>query len=733
MRCASQWPVFVTPVAGRRRIRVTTRIVGVVVLLVSAMAQAGNLAPRRLVEVADLASPVISPDGAHVAFRYEQASVERNAYDCFWYVQRVDGSLPPVRVADCGTLLRDSAGEPLAADVTWAPDGRWIYYTAYVDGGLGVWRAAADGSGAVAVTPDDADVREFVLSGDGEVLTYGVGPTREQVRQAEQAEYDRGIRIDASVPVGQGLFRSGAVGGRLATQRLGEWFDRGPLLADAPTRWKSVELGTGAVRDVSPSAMRAPPANQVVLPRGHPSPWRMAQEPGGDRIALLTRVGQAEGLLEAPEVELSVWAGGRARPLMCKAAPCTGQAITGVQWRPGSDEILFTVTDPHDGLAQRIHAWHIATGQVREVYRSSGLAAGGRSRSSPCGVSRDVLVCVAADAGRPPHLISVDLETAAVTKLFDPNAALAQDVRDAISVRRMRWHDDHGREFTGQLYVSRDKQEGAAPLFVTYYLCPGFVRGGVGDEWPLISLAARGITALCINAAPYRLDAVERYDEGLAAVRSAVELLASDGQIDRRRVGMGGLSFGAETTFWVLMRSDLLAVASVGSPAISRQYYLLGSLRGEAFLAGLQRFWQAGGPEETPEQWRRLSPDLNLGTLRAPVLMQLPEQEYIHSLDYAIPMLREGIADLYVFPNEPHQKFQPRHKLAAYERNLDWFLFWLLGHEEDDPRKAGQYRQWRSMRSNQPGIEGRPSVLMSDPVLRPAQVEDAGERPVARR
>ncbi|WP_164972211.1 Atxe2 family lasso peptide isopeptidase [Luteimonas sp. YGD11-2] len=704
-----------------------------VVLIVSAAAHAGGLGPRRLVEVADLASPVISPDGAHVAFRYERASVERNAYDCFWYVQRVDGSLPPVRIADCGTLLRDSAGEPLAASVTWTPDGRWIYYTAHVDGRLDVWRAAADGSGAEAVTSDDADVRGFVLSGDGELLTYGVGPTREQVRQAEELEYDKGIRIDASIPVGQGLFRSGAAGGRLATQRLGEWFDRVPLLAETPTRWRSVELATGAVHDLAPSEAPALSEKQVVLPREQPSPWKMAREPDGNRIALLTRVGGADGLLEAPEVQLSVWVDDRTQPLECRATLCTNQAITGVQWRPGSDEVLFTVTDPRLGLAQTIRAWDVASGQVREIIRSDGLVAGGRARSSPCGISRDALVCVAAQAIRPPRLISVDLTTGAAAELFDPNDALARDLGDGISVRLMRWHDEHGREFTGQLYFARDKGEDAAPLFITYYLCPGFVRGGVGDEWPLISLAARGITALCINAAPYRIDAVERYDDGLAAVRSAVELLASDGQIDRRRVGMGGLSFGAETTFWVLMRSDLLAVASVGSPAISRQYYLLGSLRGEAFLAGLQRFWQAGGPEETPEQWRRLSPDLNLGTLRAPVLMQLPEQEYIHSLDYAIPMLREGIADLYVFPNEPHQKFQPRHKLAAYERNLDWFLFWLLGHEEDDPRKAGQYRQWRSMRSNQPGIEGRPSVLMSDPVLRPAQVEDAGERPVARR
>jgi hypothetical protein len=93
-----------------------------------------------------------------------------------------------------------------------------------------------------------------------------------------------------------------------------------------------------------------------------------------------------------------------------------------------------------------------------------------------------------------------------------------------------------------------------------------------------------------------------------------------------------------------------------------------------------------------------LSPTYNLDKIKAPILMQMPEQEYIHALDYTVPLLREHRADLYVFPNEPHQKFQPRHKLAAYERNLDWFRFWLQGYEDPDPGKREQYAHWREMR-----------------------------------
>ena len=236
------------------------------------------------------------------------------------------------------------------------------------------------------------------------------------------------------------------------------------------------------------------------------------------------------------------------------------------------------------------------------------------------------------------------------------------------------------------------------PLFVNYYVCRGFLRGGVGDEWPFASLAEDGISALCINSAPYRLDPTVRYGQGLSAVRSVIDLLASKGEIDRTKVGMGGLSFGTEVTLWTVMKSDLLAAASVTSPMMSRNWYLFASMKGDAFLKPMKEFWQLGAPDETPERWRLLAPATQLDSIKAPILMQMPEQEYVMALDYAIPLIREHRADLYVFPNEPHQKFQPKHKLAAYERNVDWFRFWLQGYEDPDPAKRAQYAHWQETR-----------------------------------
>lgn len=671
----------------------------VLLLSFATEAQPVRISSKRLLEVTDIAGPVVSPDGQRVAFRVEQASVERDRDDMFWYVQDLDGNAPPRRIADGGMPLRDhSTGLSIPAIPVWAHDGRAIFYRALFDGKVEVWRAAADGSGAVPMTSDPADVRDFELR--GAVLAYSVGATREDVIAAEQAEYDSGVRIDDTVFVGAGLFRSSQLQGRAATQRfMGQWFEPGPLLGKRESRWKELDLDTREVRDADSSEMPGQASATPGLP-AHLLPWKRARNPGDGRIALLTRIGDAAGRFVKPDVELAMVQDAKSGRLMkCEDSLCTGRNITGLQWRPGSDEVLFTVADRQAGKAQSIYRWDVKRGAVDIVVHSRGSLGGDstqqRFKDVPCGVSADALVCVTAEADRPPRLETIDIETGRRTVLFDPNAALASDIAATVSAELLRWRAGNGEEFSGWLFAAPDAER--APLFVTYYSCEGFLRGGVGDEWPLATLAGHGISALCINANPGYLDVVRYYDQGLSAVKGAVDSLAGSGRIDPSRVGMGGLSYGSEVTMWTLMRSGLLSAASVASPSLTPNWYLFNSLR-EGFRTGVMSNWQLGSLDETPERWRMMSPAFNLDSVRAPILFQMPEQEYLLAVEYALPLVLMKRADMYVFPDEPHIKFKPRHKLAAYERNVDWFRFWLLGYEDKDPAKSEQYVHWRVMR-----------------------------------
>lgn len=671
-------------------------------LLMSGMgcaAGAPAVTPRALLEVVDFGQPVMSPDGSQVAFRTERASVERNTYDASWYVQQVqgkDGTLPR-RIADGGVVLRDVAGVSLPAAPVWSPDGRWIYYRASVDGKIDVWRAAVDGSLAAPVTHDAADVRDFRLADNGRTLEYSVGATRAEVVGAELAEYDAGIHIDPTVPLGQGLFRSGRIEGVPATQRFVHGtLARGRLLADVPDRWKAVDMSTGTHRDISLPGQDAQARDKSADDRD--APWKQARSSDG-WVATLTRFGEQKDLLLKPDVALSVRDSRQKRELVCRAALCTGKQITGIQWRPGRREVLFTVTDPDMGGAQSIFRWDVQSNAVSLLVQARGLVNGGRARNSSCGVSSEELVCVTADANQPPRLERIDLDTGEQRILFEPNAGLAQDVAEAPPARLLRWKGADGQTFTGQFYPARAAAGSAVPLFVNYYQCRGFVRGGVGDEWPFASLAGQGIAALCINQAPYVRMPINRYNAAISAVAGVVRLLSAKGEVDCAKVGMGGLSFGSEVTLWTATNSKLLAATSISTPSLSSTYYLFTSFAGKPVSDMLKKNWGIGMLQETPDRWHLLAPKFHLDSVSAPVLFQMSEQEYLFSLDYATAMIKGDMADMYVFPDEPHQKFQPKHKMAVYERNVDWFRFWLQGYEDPNPVKEPQYLHWREMRN----------------------------------
>ena len=211
-------------------------------------------------------------------------------------------------------------------------------------------------------------------------------------------------------------------------------------------------------------------------------------------------------------------------------------------------------------------------------------------------------------------------------------------------------------------------------------------------------------------------DNVAQYDQALSGIRAIVDQLDRAGRIDRKRIGMGGLSFGGEVTAWTLMNSDLLAAASISSTLFEPTYWWFNGIAGRDIHEGLRAMWQLGAPDETPARWRQISPAYNTDRIHAPLLMQMPEQEFRLNMELYARLSEAGSpVDLFAFPDEPHVKIQPRHKVAVYQRNLDWFRYWLDGAIDPDPAKAAQYAIWeRYVR--------KPALIGVDPSQSRAQI-----------
>lgn len=647
-----------------------------------------TVSPRHLVEVVDISSVAISPDGRSVAFREERPSVERNTTDVIWHVAPTSGDRPAARIADGGLVLRDDGGRVVNRPPTWSPDSVWIYFLANVQGEVQVWRAAANGEIAEQLTRDAADVIDFVLSGDGSILTYAVGPDREEVIRAELEEYDAGILVNGLRPIGQGLFRSALRNGRRVTQVYsGDDMGRQGLLEDRPRRIRSLDLAGGGGSEPAPVEAGV----RELLMNSDVSGLRGYRAEDGARVAIVDyRSAQASIRVE----------GTREAATQCNDLRCTSDPIEGVAWRPGTEEVLFTTRHRDRGYGQSLHIWDTTTGEVQTLAESQGLLSGDRlGLASTCAVGADVAACVTASARVPPKLEAFDLASGESRTLHAPNLGLE---KTPTRHEFLTWAAEDGRHFTGDLFLPPEgSTEGPVPLFITYYACVGFLRGGLGDEWPLESLAAAGIATLCINRAPRPDAGPDRLADmkvARAGIESAIDNLVDRGLVDRGRVGMGGFSMGAEITMFMAAQTNKLAAISLASTSISPTYYWFHALQ-PGFDDRLMTTWHVGPPTEDSERWRIFSPVFHASEVEIPVLFQLSEQEYLSTVQYYSQFVMQGTpAELFAFPDEPHTKYQPRHKLSVYERNLDWFRFWLQGYVDPAPRKREQYRRWQAFR-----------------------------------
>ena len=114
--------------------------------------------------------------------------------------------------------------------------------------------------------------------------------------------------------------------------------------------------------------------------------------------------------------------------------------------------------------------------------------------------------------------------------------------------------------------------------------------------------------------------------------------------------------------------------------------------------------WGLIGADDLPvrERFERLSATLNAGRIHTPLLMNTPDSEYINALPlYTALRDRHKPVEMWVYPDEYHEKIQPQHRYSVYERNVDWFKFWLKGQEDPDPSKKDQYERWRKLRQLQ--------------------------------
>ena len=180
---------------------------------------------------------------------------------------------------------------------------------------------------------------------------------------------------------------------------------------------------------------------------------------------------------------------------------------------------------------------------------------------------------------------------------------------------------------------------------------------------------------------------------------SAIDELDREGLIDREKVGVVGFSRTLYESLYTLTHSNYHFAAAVLADGSNFGYsscaYFLSSIGSTC-----EQIY--GGPPygAALSTWTKEAPTFRLDKVQAPVLLQtisapLVEWEILAGLRW----LKKPVEMENFYPEGDHVLKRPRQRLLSQGSTVDWFDFWINGHEDPDPAKAAQYERWRKLRA----------------------------------
>lgn len=628
----------------------------------------------------------LSPDRRDIATITKQANPRTNSYCLRLLVVPLDGTGAPREVDVGGEFingdfpLRDfasvKAGHERDNPPQWSPNGEHIAFLKRVDGSTQAWIADPTGrtqSRQVSFLPINVDRLAWRQDGLGLILATRPDILRRAQEIAQEAPrgwlYDDRFNpqvADRPIPVGPIAFSYSFLS-----------------LADGSVR-DATEEEKAVLEPPRPNLTSEDASAETPSPAGH-SAWLERKIPGGllspRRLVVALRDGQRK---------------------VCDTTDC--EAIQKLWWSDDG-ETLFGVQ--FTGWARNEMAflyWDIADSQPKRLLTTRDAVAG-------CLLAAREFICARESAAQPRRIIAIDVQTGRERNIFDPNS----DIRTKSwgKVQRLLVRNEFGAESFADLVLPPDHKPGQQhPLIVVQYTSHGFLRGGTGDEVPVHPLANRGFAVLSfsrpeiipgVTSAKSNIELMRtgRKDwtdrrQVQSALEEAVRLAIESGAVDPDRLGISGFSDGTVTTQWALINSDLFRVASLGSCCEDMNFYSV--IPGPRFTKQLQdsgmRLFEPG----IEDQWRPVSLLLNVDRVKVPILIQNSDGEYKVGLDVLATYRHHGRpVELHVFEDETHVKWQPAHREAIYERNVEWFEFWLMNRVNCAADREAQYERWKAM------------------------------------
>lgn len=646
---------------------------------------------QELVQLRDIGLPdgalsgpsalAVSPDGGAVAYLIRKADPVRNSYcQALVTMPTKSGSTPRIldRGGDLVTLkafvrgLLVDTGLPSVITPSWSPDGQWLAWLRRDQGVTQAWIVRADGSGARVVTASTVDIERIGWSRDSRRLLVSSRPGTSDATERIDREGQGGWLYDDRVATNAGV-----------RPRIRE--------RDVPPVLQAVDLQSGLVAKASTMDQanfdRSQDNAPVAIASTGQKAWAAAD---GDSILAQQRL----------------WASNASgRKVRCDAEQCLG--VEQYWWDRGGQSLFFLRREGWNREESALYRWRPAELPPVRIFTTTDAL-------QNCAPALDRLICSAENATTPRRLLLVDPSGGTRQLLFDPNPEFAKIALG--TVKRLRFRNSEGLESWADLVLPAGHRSGSKlPMIIVQYNSRGFLRGGTGDEYPIHLFAANGYAVLSFQRPPSIAAAKPRIRTEVAAnaanltdwadrrsvlssLLAGVRLAVATGDVDETRIGITGLSDGATTVRFALINSKAFAAAAISSCCLEPKTVM--TYGGMAWATFNRALGYPNATTNAPEFWRPMSLAINAEAIDTPLLMQLSDDESLLSLEALTALQEHGKpVELHVFPDEHHVKWQPAHRLAIYQRGLDWFDFWLRCSERNDPAAKAQYERWKAMRA----------------------------------
>ena len=299
---------------------------------------------------------------------------------------------------------------------------------------------------------------------------------------------------------------------------------------------------------------------------------------------------------------------------------------------------------------------------------------------------------------QPPVLVASSNGTSRV--IWDPNPQF-NDI-DLGRVKVYSWKDKDGKDWTGGLFMPAGYQAGRRyPLVIQAH---GFSEslflpsGSYPTAAAARELAAVGIAVLQIGGGPYC--SAKGPDEAsceVAGFESGARQLAADGLVDLQKVGYIGFSRSCWFGMEMLTNGSFQLKAALLADGITVDYFLSVLMEQDFHdLIGAKPFG------EGLQVWLKRSPGFHLDKVNSPLLIAAEKDGAISMWQpYSVLHSLHKPVEMTLMNTDEHVITNPVERMASQGLSVDWFRFWLQGHEDPDPAKAEQYKRWRGLRELQ--------------------------------